>query len=121
MQVFDIATGKKVNSWQSHSYHISAVALSPDGKRVACGTDDSGVVRIWDVITAKELFPAEGGHTATVGEVAVLKDGTVISQDYQRTFGRWDPSTGKSTHFWEWPAPLYSPMSGFFARKQAAR
>ena len=118
VEVVDLASGKTTNSWQGHSDHISALALSPDGTRLACGTDSGGTVRIWDVATAKELVPPGRGHQAAVTRLAVLKDGTLVSHDNGWLLGRWDPTTGKPEAFREWPWPKY--LSPHWAYSPAA-
>ena len=53
---------------EGHTGRVLAVALSPNVKRVASGSEDRSV-RIWDAQTGKELCRREG-HAATVVKLA---------------------------------------------------
>lgn len=48
------------------------VALSPNGKRAASGSND-GAVRVWDLAAGKEVRQITG-HTGTVNAVAFSPD-----------------------------------------------
>jgi WD40 repeat protein/beta-lactamase regulating signal transducer with metallopeptidase domain len=91
---------------------IDALALSPDGKRVAA--PQGSVVRIFDVETGRQLRQLEG-HPASVMGVAWSPDGkTLLSGSYDRTARLWDMETGRELHVfrdhrnWVW-AVGFSP------------
>jgi WD40 repeat protein len=48
-------------TFKGHTGPVFGVALSPDGKRIASGSDD-GTVRVWDAATGKNLLTLNG-HT----------------------------------------------------------
>jgi WD40 repeat protein len=52
---------------------VNSVAFSPDGKRLASGSDDNPV-RLWDLTTGRESARLEG-HTNGVSSVAFSPDG----------------------------------------------
>ncbi len=100
--VYDLKTGQLIKSWRAHTRHVSAIALSPDGSELACGTRFNGSVRIWNVDTLKPRFSIDDRDGA-VGVIAVLPDGkTLISQNDRRRFDRWNLVNGKRTHSWWW-------------------
>src|SRR5262249_38091150 len=60
VQLWDVAAGKPGAKLEGHTDWLLAVAFAPDGKTLASGGFD-GVVRLWDVATAKKTleFPAK--------------------------------------------------------------
>jgi WD40 repeat protein len=87
-----------------HGGRIYSLALSPDG-RVLASRGLDGVVRLWDVSTAKELrsFPLSGSGRWT-DTVALAPDGKLLAAatDLPGAAGSavlvWDPVTGREVH-----------------------
>jgi WD40 repeat protein len=79
---------------QGHTGDVNSVAYSPDGTRIASGSDDM-TVRIWDAHTGKELAVLHG-HRDWVRSVAFSPDGThIVSGSDDDTVRVWDAHTGK--------------------------
>ena len=77
VHVFDLNTGKEIRAWQvprSEVDRLSAVALTPDGHKLATGLGYSATVQIWDAETGKELLRSEPEKPTTFGDV--LKTGS---------------------------------------------
>src|SRR5262249_25927201 len=58
----------EVRRFEGHADGIIVLALSPDGKRLASASSQSGsehVARIWDLATGKEVFQLKG-HTGSI-------------------------------------------------------
>jgi predicted NACHT family NTPase len=73
---------------------VLSVAFSPDGKTLAIG-DDSGVVRIWETKTRKELWICQG-HTGRVNSVVFSPNGQILaSASNDRTVKLWDIQTSE--------------------------
>jgi predicted NACHT family NTPase len=73
---------------------VYAVAFSPDGKVLDTGEDD-GRVRLWNVISGKELLTLTG-HSTLVLSVAWSGDGlTLASGSHDKTVKLWDVQSGE--------------------------
>ena len=70
------------------------MAFSPDGKRIASGSDDK-LVKVWDVQTGQQTLSLKG-HTGYVWSVAFSPDGKrIASASYDQTVKVWDTHTGQ--------------------------
>lgn len=95
--IWDADSGKKVFSVQheNEADWIVAVAYSPDGKKIATA-GLSGMIKIWDASTGKELFKLKG-HNGWVNEIAFSLDGKRIATGAKDGTARvWDAATGEN-------------------------
>jgi WD40 repeat protein len=87
-------TGRLVKTVRGFPDPLTAVALSPDGKRVAAGSI-VGPVRQVDLTNPRDTRTMQG-HTAEVRAVAYSPDGkTLATAGVDGTIKLWGPSTGK--------------------------
>ena len=73
MRVFDPADGQQVFTLRGHTSNVTAVAFSPDGRRIATSSFDR-TVKLWETETGQEVFTLRG-HTSGVLGVAFSPDG----------------------------------------------
>jgi WD40 repeat protein len=87
LRVWDL----KTFTHRSHREEVgfSAVAYSPDGRRLLTG-DDAGSVRLWTVADLKEIYRLKG-HDKAVSAVAFTPDGRrAVSASADRSVRLWD-------------------------------
>lgn len=76
-----------------HTSYVHSVAFSPDGKRIASGSDDK-TIRIWDVLSGQQV-QILNGHTGAVNVVMFSSDGkTIISGGDDESVRLWDSNSG---------------------------
>jgi WD40 repeat protein len=97
ISLWDPEAKKELRVLRGHTHAASAVACSPDGRRIGSGAYDH-TARLWDAETGKELFNLRG-HTATVYVVAFDPSGKVFaSGGADSKVILWDAATGKEVH-----------------------
>src|SRR5262249_44367615 len=74
-RLWEISSGKELRTLRGHSQPISSLAFSPDGKRIATGSEDH-TVKIWDTDSGEELITLT--HSGGVGDLAFSRDGHVL-------------------------------------------
>jgi WD40 repeat protein len=90
----EMAEGAKLLHQISFRGRGTSVAFDPQGKTVACATDD-GAIRSWRVDTGKELAPCVG-HKGAVNSIAFSPNGrTLVSGGSDRTVRLWETFTAR--------------------------
>jgi WD40 repeat protein len=86
-------SGKQIGEdWRDGDSAVWGIALSPDGKKVASGSDD-GAVRLWDIEACK-VVTKWTGHTRLASSVCWSPDGRrVLSGSNDGTARQWDVET----------------------------
>jgi len=89
VRVWDVDTGKQRGTLEGHKGTVWSLALSPDGKVLATGAEDT--VRLWDLETLKCLAVLEG-HTGQIHKLAFNADGHVLASGcrFDRTLKAWN-------------------------------
>ncbi|CAE6529242.1 unnamed protein product [Rhizoctonia solani] len=79
-----------VGPLEGHTKQIWAVGFSPNGDRVASGSDDY-TIRVWDPKTGEQLSLLSGHQTDDINTIAFSPDGTrLASGSSDRTICIWD-------------------------------
>ncbi|KAF7966464.1 hypothetical protein HWV62_38334 [Athelia sp. TMB] len=80
--------------FEGHTSIVSAVAFSPDGRRVVSGSWDE-TVRVWDAETGALITAPFRGHTSLVTSVAFSPDGQwIASGSADKSVCVWNAETG---------------------------
>jgi WD40 repeat protein len=94
IKLWDVKTGKELQTLTGHSNWINSVAFSSDGSTLASGSLDN-TIKLWDVKTGKELQTLTG-HSNWITLVSFSSDGlTLASGSGGNTIKLWDVKTGK--------------------------
>lgn len=93
--VWDTFTGNAFAMLDEHPDSVNAIALSPDGRKLATAGGD-WVVRLWEVGTGKYITGLTG-HPSAVNAVAFSPDGKILASAGS-TLRLWDADTGESLH-----------------------
>jgi WD40 repeat protein len=72
-QVWDATNGQELLTLDGHEGSVNSVAWSPDGKRLATGSDDK-TAKVWDAASGDQLL-IPLGYTGPVHSVAWSPDG----------------------------------------------
>ncbi len=93
-QIWELASEPRPGPLLPHGVHISAVAFSSDGTRIATGSNDR-TMRLWDAATGQPLSAA----LPLTRQVEVIawgaNDQTIITGDQSGMVQTWEVSTGK--------------------------
>ena len=74
---------------------FSSAVFSPDGTRIATGSED-GTAKIWDAVTGKELLAFQADTEGWVNSVAYSPDGKLLATAGDDKLAHlWDVSTGE--------------------------
>ena len=95
VKLWDVSTGKNINTLTGHTEFTRSVAFSPDGKKLASGSIDK-TVKLWDISTGKNINTLTG-HKDRVESIAFSPDGTKLASGAaDETVKLWDVSTGEN-------------------------
>jgi WD40 repeat protein/serine/threonine protein kinase len=92
--VWDAQTGEEILALKGKTGSAVSVAFSPDGRRLATGSED-GTTKLWDARSGQELLRLNG-HTDRVRTVVFSPDGRrLATASWDGTTKVWDVDTGR--------------------------
>jgi WD40 repeat protein len=116
VQVWAVATGKKILTLAGHSGDVFSVAYSPDGSRLATTGEDQ-TIRVWETTPPSEYFLMNGGlrsllnsllrRSKSVRQLVFSPDGkhlAVASGNTDVPVMVWDASNGQEVHSFPGPS-----------------
>jgi len=76
-RLWETATFEELATFRGFLMGVHSVAFSPDGKRLAVGSDGSEAIKLWDVESYQELLTLEGQGSLFVSS-AFSPDGNIV-------------------------------------------
>lgn len=122
VQLWDIEKGTPIGA-VGEGLPVSAVALSPNGDRVAAVIQNvnerPSVVRVWDTATGKAVFDLSSASSScrkcSAGSIAFSPDGSFLAvaggRDADREVALFNPATGERVAQLEGPSGSYGLLS----------
>ncbi|PZO37641.1 MAG: hypothetical protein DCF19_18320 [Pseudanabaena frigida] len=106
IELWNLATGKKIQTLKGNTGRVYDIYFSPDGKRLVSASDDRKVI-IWDVKTGAISNTLEG-HQERVYTAIFSHDGKLIaSSSADRTIRLWNAETGKAISIFQEKSWVY--------------
>lgn len=116
--IWDFKTQQLLRALHGHSKPVTSVAFSPDGEKLATGSDDR-TIKLWNQ-DYQEIYTLVG-HQHVVKSVAFNLNGEIIaSGSWDKTVRLWDVTTGKEVsvltgHKLQVSAVTFSPDGQYLA------
>jgi WD40 repeat protein len=88
VKIWDAYNGQEILTLQGHTASVTSSLFSPDGKRVASGSEDQ-TVKVWSAETGQEIMTLRG-HRGYVTSLAFSPDGKrLASGSHDKTIKIW--------------------------------
>lgn len=97
LELFDVAKGKLLHSWQGHEDAVSAVAISPDGKQALSGGEKNRI-HLWDLQTYVSLAQLDGAEKFATQLVFIPGRQRILAAEHGGAILIWDLNTHQITH-----------------------
>ncbi len=93
VELWDVASGKRLAALRAHKSYVAYVAFLPDGKTlVSAGDYDDGSIRLWDVASGQNTATVMTDHMDLYG-LALSPDGKTLASAALGQIKLWDVKT----------------------------
>ena len=101
--LWEARTGKHLQYLEGHTGGVHAIAVAPDGRRIASGGSD-GTARLWDASAGTEVLMLEA-HEKFVRGLSFSPDGEWLATSGRddQTVKLWNATTGELSHTFKHP------------------
>jgi WD40 repeat protein len=93
LKVWDMDTGKWIQTLHGHTFDIQRASFSRDGARVVTTSEDA--VRVWDVDTGEEITAITSIRAGDFENAVFSPDGTRVITASDDAVQMWDAITGE--------------------------
>ena len=94
IKVWDLESGRLLNTLNLSSY-VNSVAITSDNSKIVSSGSADKIIKVWDLNTGKLLNTVEG-HTDNIFSVAISPDSTkIVSGSYDKTIKVWEMQKAK--------------------------
>ena len=94
IKLWDIFTGKEVQTFKGHKDRVNSISVTTDGKHIISGSDDY-TIRVWDISTGEEIRTFKGHNSSVTCVIVCKSNNSLISSSSDKTIKLWDITTGK--------------------------
>src|SRR5215467_13391579 len=105
VQVWEMATMKRLSTLQGHQYQINGMAWSPDGRLLASASDD-GTLRLWDSTTWKSNAVLHSAADVVISVAWSPDSRRLAAGNQDGTVQVWDAHTSQSLGLWARPSTV---------------
>ena len=92
--IYDVLSGRRLQTLKGHSNIVDVVAFSPDGKLIVTGSADQ-TIKLWNAATGTGLFTLRG-HSSLIKSIVFSPDSKIlVSGSDDATTKFWSTSTGQ--------------------------
>jgi WD40 repeat protein/tRNA A-37 threonylcarbamoyl transferase component Bud32 len=92
IQLWSLSTGQAISTLFGHENRVNAIAINPNGKILASGSDDN-TIKLWNLDNGQEIRILTG-HKAPISTLAISPDGQIlISGSDDKTIKLWNLTT----------------------------
>jgi WD40 repeat protein len=97
---WDVRTRQQVGAPIKVGHEITALVLAPDGKTLATGDSDGGIL-LWDARTGRSLGPRLTGHRSWLSSLAFSPDGRLLASGSLAVGPNADPDATTTVIVWD--------------------